>query len=112
MAGILRLAERATPMHTLLTLTEVEGEASTAKNKGAKKAKKHKPVKGEVVLRPPRVFKTVPPNLTRVKDEAAEKVLGSLAKYAESLLPERRHFLRSTGRWMLRSRWWARDRWD
>jgi uncharacterized protein (DUF2252 family) len=92
-AGILQLAERATPMHTLLTLTEVEGEASAAKHKGAKKAKKHKPVKGEVVLHPPRVFKTIPPHLTRVKDEMAEKVLGSLTKYTESLLPERRHFL-------------------
>ncbi len=86
-AGILQLAERATPMHTLLTLTEVEGEASEPK------AKKHKAVKGEVVLRPPRVFKTIPPRLTRVKDEMAEKVLGSLTKYTESLLPERRHFL-------------------
>ena len=92
-AGILQLAERATPMHTLLTLTEAEGEASAAKHKGAKKAKKHRPVKGEVVLRPPRVFKTIPPHLTRVKDEMAEKVLGSLTKYTESLLPERRHFL-------------------
>ena len=92
-AGILQLAERATPMHTLLTLTEVEGEGSAAKHKGAKKAKKHKAVKGEVELRPPRTFKTIPPHLTRVKDEVAEKVLGSLTKYAESLLPERRHFL-------------------
>jgi uncharacterized protein (DUF2252 family) len=91
-AGILQLAERATPMHTLLTLTEVEGEASAAKNRGVKKKKKQK-VKGEVVLSPPRVFKTIPPHLTRVKDEVAEKVLGSLTKYTESLLPERRHFL-------------------
>ena len=92
-AGILQLAERATPMHTLLALTEVEGEASAAKHKGSKRAKKHRPVKGEVVLSPPRVFKTIPPHLTRVKDEMAEKVLGSLTKYTESLLPERRHFL-------------------
>jgi uncharacterized protein (DUF2252 family) len=90
--GILRMAQRATPMHTLLTLTEVEGEASVAKKKGAKKLAKAKGAKPEVV-RLPRVFKTIPPTLTRVKGEVAERVVGSLTKYAESLLPERRHFL-------------------
>jgi uncharacterized protein (DUF2252 family) len=79
-AGILRMAERATPRHTLLTLTEVE--AATAKKKVVKKAH-----------RPQRVFKTMPPMLTRVKGQAAERVVGSLTKYAESLQPERRHFL-------------------
>ena len=39
------------------------------------------------------MFKTLPPRLTRVTGEVAEQVLGSLTKYAESLLPERRHFL-------------------
>jgi uncharacterized protein (DUF2252 family) len=39
------------------------------------------------------VFKTLPPRLTRVEGEVAEQVVGSLTKYAESLLPERRHFL-------------------
>jgi uncharacterized protein (DUF2252 family) len=84
-AGILRIAERATPMHTLLTLTEVEGGASTAKTKGVTKAVAEEPR--------PRVFKTMPPRLTRVTGEAAERVLDSLTKYAESLQPERRHFL-------------------
>jgi uncharacterized protein (DUF2252 family) len=79
-AGILRMAERATPRHTLLTLTEVE--AAAAKKKGVKK-----------VHRLQRVFKTMPPTLTRVKGQAAERVVGSLTKYAESLQPERRHFL-------------------
>jgi uncharacterized protein (DUF2252 family) len=83
-AGILRMAERATPMHTLLTLTEVE--ASVAKKKDAEKKEKIEET-GQ------RVFKTMPPQLTRVKGEAAERVLGSLVKYAESLQPERRHFL-------------------
>jgi uncharacterized protein (DUF2252 family) len=85
--GILRMAERATPMHTLLTLTEVKGEAAAAKE-GVKKAAKKK-----MAHRPQRVFKTIPPTLTRVKGEVAERVVGSLTKYAESLQPERRHFL-------------------
>jgi uncharacterized protein (DUF2252 family) len=96
---ILRMAERATPMHTLLTLTEVEGGGAKASAaKGAKKAAKGseaKPPGGEKLTREKqrRVFKTLPPRLTRVTGEVAEKVLGSLTKYAESLLPERRHFL-------------------
>ena len=54
-----------------------------------------KPPGGEKLTREKqqRVFKTLPPRLTRVTGEVAEKVLGSLTKYAESLLPERRHFL-------------------
>src|SRR5277367_2040191 len=90
-AGILRIAERATPMHTLLTLTEA-GEASIAK-KAAKKAKMPKAAKTEGSQLPQRVFKTMPPTLTRVTGQLAGQVLGSLTKYAESLQPERRHFL-------------------
>ena len=86
--GILRMAERATPMHTLLTLTEGEGGSAAAK-KSVKKAKE----KVTEAPRPPRVFKTLPPTLTRVKGEIAEQVVGSLTKYVESLQPERRHFL-------------------
>ncbi len=89
--GILRIAERATPIHTLLTLTEEEGEsASTTARTRAEK------VSGKVTKTEaprPRVFKTLPPTLTRVKGAAAEQVVNSLAKYAESLQPERRHFL-------------------
>jgi hypothetical protein len=73
------MAERATPMHTLLTLTETSKSASRRVSKSAEPGK--------------RIFKTLPPRLTRVTGEVAEKVLGSLTKYAESLLPERRHFL-------------------
>ena len=76
--GILRMAERATPMHTLLTLTE--REATTAK-------------KSKTQEKPERVFRTMPPTLKRVTGAEAEKVVGSLATYAESLLRERRHFL-------------------
>jgi uncharacterized protein (DUF2252 family) len=76
---IFRMAERATPMHTLLTLTETSKSASRRVSKSGERGT--------------RVFKTLPPRLTRVTEEVAEKVLGSLTKYAESLLPERRHFL-------------------
>jgi uncharacterized protein (DUF2252 family) len=83
--GILRLAERATPMHTLLSLTEVKESASA--RKAAKGKKEAPPETGE------RIFKTEPPTLERVTGETAAKVVGSLTKYAESILPERRHFL-------------------
>lgn len=86
-AGILRMAERATPMHTLLTLTEVEGAGSAAKKAGAQSAK------GAAGARPQRVFKAIPPGLTRVSGDLAERVVGSLTMYAENLQPERRHFL-------------------
>ena len=36
-AGILRMAERATPMHTLLTLTEVEGGAQLRRRRVRRK---------------------------------------------------------------------------
>jgi uncharacterized protein (DUF2252 family) len=92
--GILRMAERATPMHTLLTLTEVKGGVPVVPRKRAEV----KDVKAPGVKEPggemsQRVFKTMPPRLTRVKGEVAEEVLGSLTKYGESLQPERRHFL-------------------
>jgi len=85
--GILRIAERATPMHTLLTLTEVEGADTTTNKKVTKKA-------AVVVQRPTRVFKTIPPNLKRVTGALADQVVSSLETYAESLQPERRHFLK------------------
>jgi uncharacterized protein (DUF2252 family) len=77
--GILRMAERATPLHTLLTLTEREGASDARKSKTEEK--------------PPRVFQTIPPNLKRVTGAMAEKVVGSLKPYEDSLLRERRHFL-------------------
>ncbi|WP_348267484.1 DUF2252 domain-containing protein [Edaphobacter paludis] len=68
--GILRMAERATPLHTLSALTE------------ARKASGH---------HSDRVFKSTPPVLTRVKGKEAERVVASLKLYVESLLRERRH---------------------
>jgi uncharacterized protein (DUF2252 family) len=102
MEEIFQIAERATPMHTLLMLTEVKGGGAVVPAKGVKGVKR-KGVKGPGVKKPSvkepvgemsqRVFKTLPPRLTRVKGEVAEQVLDSLTEYAESLQPERRHFL-------------------
>jgi uncharacterized protein (DUF2252 family) len=91
-AGILQIAERATPMHTLLTLTEAKGEASVVAKKGGKSTAK-KAMKTVESQLPQRVFKTMPPTLTRVTGGLKAKVLESLTKYSESLQPERRHFL-------------------
>jgi uncharacterized protein (DUF2252 family) len=92
--GILRMAERATPMHTLMTLTEVKGGGQVVPAKGVKaKGVKAAIAEQPVVKMSQRVFKTMPPRLTRVKGEVAEQVLDSLTTYAESLQPERRHFL-------------------
>src|SRR4030088_3293276 len=85
---IFRLAERATPMHTLLTLTEVEGGAGGAGGagakggekggaggsvatvtKGAKKALKGKSVEPPAAENRRRLFKTLPPRLTRLTGE-------------------------------------------
>lgn len=60
-------AERATPQHTLETLT--------AEQKGG------------------RIFKDEPPLLRRLTAQQARAVLASLKTYRESLLPERQHFL-------------------
>jgi uncharacterized protein (DUF2252 family) len=63
-------AERSTPMHTLEQLTEP-----------GKSADGH------------RIFKEQRPLLTRVSSSVKRAVLGSLVEYAETLQPERRHFL-------------------
>ncbi len=87
--GILRLAERATPIHTMLSLTEVKGgEPKAAGKKPAAKAGRAKLKEGQE-----RIFKTIAPVLTRVTGAMAEKVIASLVPYQESLLRERRHFL-------------------
>ncbi|HEY6375620.1 MAG TPA: DUF2252 domain-containing protein [Edaphobacter sp.] len=87
--GILRLAERATPMHTLLSLTEVEGAEAKAAGKTAAKA----PAKTKKPATKERIFKTMAPVLTRVTGAMAEKVVASLVPYTDSLWRERRHFL-------------------
>jgi uncharacterized protein (DUF2252 family) len=70
---VLLKAQRATPQHTLETLTV--------------------PVKADGEKDSPRTFKENKPMLTRVTRAKAREVLGSLEVYRESLLPERRHFL-------------------
>ena len=73
---VLLKAERATPQHTVESLTVPLMDAKTGK-----------PVPGA------RVFKENKPMLTRVTGAKAREVLASLTEYSESLLPERRHFL-------------------
>ena len=67
---VLRLAERATPLHNLEALT-IEARSGSH----------------------PRIFKTIDPILTRVHGDFARAALDSLTPYAETLQPERRHFL-------------------
>jgi uncharacterized protein (DUF2252 family) len=86
---VLRLAERATPLHSLESLTVPASRAAKLDQT---------PTNSELRTQGVRVFKTGEfktgePNLSRVDGETARKVLDSLPTYAESLLPERRHFL-------------------
>jgi len=80
---VLRMAERATPLHSLEALTvETSGRSKPATSELPPRADAH-----------PRRFKTAPPDLTPVRGALARSILDSLATYAESLQPERRHFL-------------------
>lgn len=74
--GLLQLAERATPMHTLQQLTEVQ-----------------KPRPGRSQSPKKRVFKSEPPVLTRLSGAEANKVIASLKMYEKSIEPQRRRFL-------------------
>jgi uncharacterized protein (DUF2252 family) len=73
---VLLKAERATPQHTLDSLTVPVKDAKTGK-----------------LVPGGRVFKEAKPMLARVNAAKAREVLASLTEYSESLLPERRHFL-------------------
>jgi uncharacterized protein (DUF2252 family) len=84
---IMRVAERATPLHNLDALTIPIADAPASDSAPATPE-----------LPPPtspssRIFKTIEPVLTRVEPSLARKVLASLNPYAETLQPERRHFL-------------------
>src|ERR1035437_6475870 len=84
---MLRMAERATPTHSLEALTIPFAELRTTSTR---------PATSELMPRTEaraRIFKTIEPDLTRVHGEAARHVLDSLTTYAESLQPERQHFL-------------------
>ena len=88
---ILRLAERATPLHNRDALTlpagVARGDHGTASSELPPRGSAHaRASKG-------RIFKSAPPDLTRVHGLTARHVLDSLATYAECLQPERQHFL-------------------
>jgi hypothetical protein len=112
--GILRMAERATPMHTLLTLTEVKGGSSTnrqgAKGNVSKGKKSAVKVAGETA-RPERIFKTIEPTLTRVTGAMAEKLWVCWCRTQRLCRGNGGTFFRSTRRWMWPSRWWGPGVW-
>jgi uncharacterized protein (DUF2252 family) len=85
---ILRLAERATPLHSLEALT-VPPDA--ARDTRAATAKLHPRASAQESKT--RIFRSAPPDLTRIHGATAREVLDSLNPYAETLQPERRHFL-------------------
>src|SRR6185312_3618516 len=86
-AQIFAVAERATPLHSLDSLTEPvrpagpRGRNSSADSRTASTS-----------LTPPaggtRIFRTHPPDLTRIHGRLARSVLDSLETYAETLQPE------------------------
>ena len=84
---IMRVAERATPLHNLeaLTIPLTAVPAGTA----APATSELSPGAGPSS----RIFKTIEPDLTRLAGDLARKVLDSLATYAETIQPERQHFL-------------------
>jgi uncharacterized protein (DUF2252 family) len=87
---ILRLAERATPLHNRDALTQPAAEAHNARTATSELPPR---TAAQSQASKSRIFKSLPPVLTRVHGETARHVLDSLATYAECLLPERRHFL-------------------
>jgi uncharacterized protein (DUF2252 family) len=84
---IIRMAERATPLHNLESLT-IPFAAAPASGKQPASSELAQPAGPGA-----RIFKTNEPDLTRIHGDVARNVLDSLATYAESLQPERRHFL-------------------
>jgi len=82
-ARIFSMAERATPLHSLDALTLPTADAPAGKRSRATSE----------LPQPSRIFRSLPPDLTRVHGDVARQVLDSLATYAQSLQPERRRFL-------------------
>jgi uncharacterized protein (DUF2252 family) len=87
---ILRLAERATPLHNLEALTE---PVAGAPARGRRTRAQDSALPPRTSATATRIFKSAPPILTRVDSPTARQVLDSLHRYAGSLQPERRHFL-------------------
>jgi uncharacterized protein (DUF2252 family) len=84
---ILALAERGTPLHNLDVLT-VPAASLPAAKKVAATSELPRQTHGHA-----RIFRTIEPLLTRVSGATARSVLDSLTTYAETLQPERQHFL-------------------
>lgn len=76
--SILSVAERATALHSLESLTQPAPRTAQKRDKSDAEA---------------RIFRTEPPDLARMTGEQARMVLHALEGYAETLLPERRHLL-------------------
>ena len=93
-AGVLQVAERATPLHNLISLTEKSGPAVKtplpAQSTTSTRSKSASTPEAAPLTN--RHFKTIEPTLTPVTGDVARSVLDSLATYVESLQPERRHF--------------------
>jgi uncharacterized protein (DUF2252 family) len=86
-SAVLLKAQRSTPLRSLASLTRpaTGGDALIAgvtRNKGLR-----------VFCELPGTIKGAPPTLRRSTPEEAAEVLGSLAGYRQTLLPERRRFL-------------------
>jgi uncharacterized protein (DUF2252 family) len=102
MSTIFTMAQRATPMHSLISITEPPPEPASAAAKVVVKkqsAAKSKPATTgfdlESALAPAansRIFHSNPPNLTRITGAPAQRIIDSLTTYVDSLLVERRHF--------------------
>jgi uncharacterized protein (DUF2252 family) len=95
MSAIFLLAERATPVHNMDALTQSAPKSDATRKHNSKPATDpattDAPQEDESA-HPKRIFKTNPPDLTRVTGSTAQSVLDSLITYTNSLLPERRHF--------------------
>jgi uncharacterized protein (DUF2252 family) len=78
MPAILAQAERSTPQKLLKSLTEPADDTAKTTAGGHDQ---------------PRIFRSEPPLLERLRAKDAAMVLAALGPYARTLLPERRHFL-------------------
>jgi uncharacterized protein (DUF2252 family) len=101
MSTIFAMAQRATPMHNLISLTEPPSQptpaAATAAAKKQSAAKSKSATTGSDLESTPvaansRLFKSDPPVLTRITGAPAQRIIDSLTTYVDSLLVERRHF--------------------
>jgi uncharacterized protein (DUF2252 family) len=88
---ILVVAQRATAADTLQSLTQQNDRRSRHK-KSASHDNLEPAATADLPKNPPRIFKSNPPVLTRLRGAEAERIVASLAKYSESLSPERKNF--------------------